>query len=221
MLSNAASWSIFAAVFLLLKPRQASFSSIRRQRRTCTWLWYDDSIQETSRRKKYGHEDFIKRHLGKQCSTKCYSNPAELICKTIEYVIRILRNNGRGVQNWGIQPDEFKFILFDCGQQQKNILVADNENGLKDKTERSPNTKGDAIKASRVNLQDNRIHYQNLAKQWTRRAKSGRSARRNSDFYCLTAVKNKKISERLKRIAVQKQKEHNSWTKGSPDWRKG
>ena len=95
ILSNAAGWNIFSAVFLLVKPRWASFSSIRRQSRTWTWLRYVESVQETSRRTKYGHEAFTERHVWKQCWTERYSNSAELICKTIEYVIRILRKNGK------------------------------------------------------------------------------------------------------------------------------
>ena len=97
ILLNAASWRIFSAVFRLVQPRRASVSSIRRQRRTWTWLWYDESVQDTSRRKKYGHEVFTERHLWSKCSTERYSNPAELICKTIEHVIRTFRNNRLGV----------------------------------------------------------------------------------------------------------------------------
>ena len=97
VLSNAASRSIFSALFRLAKPRRASFSSIRRQRRTWAWLWYDESVQATSRRKKYGHEVFTECHLWSKYSTDRYSNPAELICKTIERVIRTLRNNWLGV----------------------------------------------------------------------------------------------------------------------------
>ena len=90
MLSNAAGWSIFSAVFFLVKPCRASLSSIHRQSRTLTWLRYDESRQDTSRTKKYDREDFIKRHLARNWTP----NPAELICKTIEHVIRTLRHNG-------------------------------------------------------------------------------------------------------------------------------
>ena len=105
ILSNAASWSIFSAVSFLVKPRQATLSSIHRQRRTWTWLRYDESEQNTSRRKKYGHEAFTERHLGKECSTQRYSNPAKFICKTIQHVIKILRNNGQGVEIRCTQPE--------------------------------------------------------------------------------------------------------------------
>ena len=105
ILSNAATWSIFSAVFLLIKPRRAVFSSIRRQRRTWTCLGYDESVQETSRRKKYGYEDFMERHLWNKCSTERHSNPAGLICKTIEHVIRNLRNNGQGVRSHCTQAE--------------------------------------------------------------------------------------------------------------------
>ena len=104
ILSNAASWSILSDVFLLIRPSRASFSSTYRQRQTWIWLQYAESAQETSRRTKYGHEASIKRNLRNECSTGRYSNPAELICKTIEHVIRISYNNTPGVQGRGTQP---------------------------------------------------------------------------------------------------------------------
>ena len=103
MCSNAASWSILSAVFLLVKPRRASLSPIQCQGRTWTWLRYDESGQETPRMKKYDHKAFTDRHLWHKCSTECYSNPGELICKTIEHVIRTLLSNGQGVQTRGTQ----------------------------------------------------------------------------------------------------------------------
>ena len=110
ILSNAASWSSFSAVFLHTKPRRASFLSIRRQSWTWTWLRYDDSVQGKSRREKYGHEAFVERHLWKKCWAECYSNPAEVICKTIEHVIRTTWNNGQGVRSPGTQPDQLQSL---------------------------------------------------------------------------------------------------------------
>ena len=52
MLSNAASWSTFSVASSVVKPRRASSSSIHRQRRTWTWLRYDESGQNTSRSEK-------------------------------------------------------------------------------------------------------------------------------------------------------------------------
>ena len=45
-----------------------------------------------------------------------------------------------------LRRSELKFLLFDGSQKQKNMLAANNESGLKDKTNRGPKTKIDAIK---------------------------------------------------------------------------
>ena len=138
ILSNAASWSVFSAAFLLVKPRRASFSSIYRQRRTWTWLRYDKSVQETSRRKKNGHEAFIERHLGKKCWTEGYANPAEVICKTIEHVIRTSCNKRKGVRT-------SKFYCLTSVKNKRKYWSQTMQNGLKDKTNRRPMTKADSI----------------------------------------------------------------------------
>ena len=70
------------------------------------------------------------------------------------------------------------------------MLVEYNVKCLKDQKNRGSNTITNAIKTSRVNLQDNRTRHQNLAEQQTRRAKSGHSARTKSKFNCFTTAKN-------------------------------
>ena len=137
ILSNTASWSISSAVFLLIKPRQTSLSSIRRQRRTWTWIRYDESVQDTSRKKKYGNKASAKRHLWKNCWTERHANPAELICKTIEYVITTLRNKREGVQTGAFSPTDSVKNNIICWRQTT-------ESGLTDHKGRLSTTKDDA-----------------------------------------------------------------------------
>ena len=47
-----------------------------------------------------------------------------------------------------LSPTELQFLLFDRGQKQENNLAANNTKGLRDKTNRCPNTKADLIKSS-------------------------------------------------------------------------
>ena len=146
ILSNAASRSIFSAVFRLVKPRRASLSSIRRQRRTWAWLWYDESVQETSKRKKHGHEVFTERHLWSKCSTERYSNPAELICKTIEHVIRTLRHNRQGVESRGTHPERPQISIVWPPSTTKKMLAANKGKRPKRYNEPPIKTKANAIK---------------------------------------------------------------------------
>ena len=226
ILSNAAMWSIFSAAFSLIKPRRTAFSSIRRQRRTWTWLRYGESVQETSRRKKYDHEAFTERHLWKQCSTELYSNSVELICKTIEHVIRFLRNNTRGVAKSGTQPERPQISIVWPRSRTRENVVRNNGCGLKDETNRQPKQKLTLFKYNRVNLQDNRNVIRTMRNNGSRRAKSGHSAGTTSDFYCSTAVRTKnmlaaimKVAWKMKRITVRsKKKASRTREEGSPDW---
>ena len=114
---------------------------------------------------------------------------SRLICKTIEYIIRMLRKNTRGVQNWGTQPDRRKILLFDCGREQKKILDANNKNDLIDKTDRGPNTKSDAIESQSNTSSES-------CETMGRRPRSGHSTQSDLYFYCLIAIKNKWIAGR-------------------------
>ena len=144
ILSNAESWNIFSAVFILLKPRQASLSSIRRQRRSWIWLRCDESVLETSRRKKYANEAFAKRHLWKKCWTERYANQAELICKTIDTSSDPCETKGQACEVGARSPTELEFLLFERGHEQKNMLAAINRKRPEDYRDRLSKTKGDA-----------------------------------------------------------------------------
>ena len=73
-----------------------------------------------------------------------YSNAAESICKTIEYVIRILRNNGQ-VSNIGApSQNDLQLLLFGRALEQKKMLSANNGTGLQDEKDRVPKSKADA-----------------------------------------------------------------------------
>ena len=64
-----------------------------------------------------------------------------VICKTIEHVIITSRNNGWTWKFLARNPNKLKYLLFDCSQEQKNMLAADKRKRLTDKTDRSPKTK--------------------------------------------------------------------------------
>ena len=138
---------VFSPTFPPYKASRASFSSTYRQRRTWIWLQYAESAQETSRRKKYVREAFIKRHLWNKCSTGRYSNPPELICKTIEHVIRISwNNNTRRAGSMHSARLNSDLYCLAAVKHKRKCKPETMESGLKDKTDRGTKTKADAFK---------------------------------------------------------------------------